>query len=49
MVTGVIFALLGLWTMISGALLEGAGVMMVGLGCTSIGLDPFNRDRSSDN
>lgn len=45
MLGGVIFVLTGIFTILSGAILEGVGAFIVAACCASIGIDPPRRKR----
>ena len=45
MLASAAFILIGIATLASGAVLEGAGVLLVAAGCSCIGLDPMKRQR----
>ncbi|SMP44050.1 hypothetical protein SAMN06265222_1011066 [Neorhodopirellula lusitana] len=45
MIASAVFILIGIAIMVSGAILEGAGALLVALGCSSIGLDPMKSKR----
>ncbi|TWT92638.1 tripartite tricarboxylate transporter permease [Neorhodopirellula pilleata] len=47
MVAGAVFAILSVAILTSGAILEGTGVLIVGIGCACIGIDPTRRERRS--